>query len=151
MILKVQKILKTVKFFIGDVVNKNSINKILNQSIKDKKFISGFVNNAGIRQRKEFNNISKTELLNVLNTNFISVFVNMQLFSKYLIKTKMSGSIVNIGSIVGKNGFSELSGYASSKAALGGLNKSFAVEMAKHKIRSNIVSPIHRNFICKKF
>ena len=139
--LKKFKKFKNCKIFIGDVVNKNSINKILNQSIKDKKFISGFVNNAGIRQRKEFNNISKTELLNVLNTNFISVFVNMQLFSKYLIKTKMSGSIVNIGSIVGKNGFSELSWYASSKAALGGLNKSFAVEMAKHKIRSNIVSP----------
>ena len=30
----------------------------------------------------------------------------------------MSGSIVNIGSIVGKNGFSELSGYASTKSAL---------------------------------
>ena len=78
--------------------------------------------NNELDKEKEFNNISKTELLNVLNTNFISVFVNMQLFSKYLIKTKMSGSIVNIGSIVGKNGFSELSGYASSKAALGGLN-----------------------------
>ena len=99
------------------------------------------VNNAGIRQRKEFNNISKPELLNILNTNFISVFVNMQLFSKYLIKKKISGSIVNIGSIVGKNGFSELSGYASTKSALTGLNKSFAVEMAKHNIRSNIVSP----------
>jgi NAD(P)-dependent dehydrogenase (short-subunit alcohol dehydrogenase family) len=35
-----------------------------------------------------------------------------------------------VSSIVGKNGFSELSGYASSKTALIGLTKSFAVEMA---------------------
>ena len=139
--LKKFKNFKNCKIFIGDVRNKNLIKKILNQSIKDKRLISGFVNNAGIRQRKEFNNISQSELFNVLNTNFISVFVNMQLFSKYLIKKKLSGSIVNIGSIVGKNGFSELSGYASSKSALTGLNKSFAVEMAKYNIRSNIISP----------
>tara|TARA_A100001015_G_scaffold279979_1_gene341687 strand:- start:1683 stop:2417 length:735 start_codon:yes stop_codon:yes gene_type:complete len=139
--LKKFKNLKNCKIYIGDVINKNLINRILSQSIKDKRLISGFVNNAGIRQRKEFNNISKIDLLNVLNTNFVSVFVNMQLFSKYLIKKKISGSIVNIGSIVGKNGFSELSGYASSKTALSGLNKSFAVEMAKHNIRSNIISP----------
>ena len=38
----------------------------------------------------------------------------MQFFAKYL-KEKKSGSIVNIGSIVGVNGFKELVGYASSK------------------------------------
>lgn len=139
--LKKFRKLKNCKIFIGDVLNKNSITKILNQSVKDKRFISGFVNNAGIRQRKKFNNISKIDLLSVLNTNFVSVFMNMQLFSKYLIKKKLSGSIVNIGSIVGKNGFKELSGYASSKSALTGLNKSFAVEMARYNIRSNIISP----------
>ncbi len=86
--LKKFKNLKNCKIYIGDVINKNLINRILSQSIKDKRLISGFVNNAGIRQRKEFNNISKIDLLNVLNTNFVSVFVNMQLFSKYLIKKK---------------------------------------------------------------
>ena len=48
---------------------------------------------------------------------------------------------MNIGSIVGNNGFSELAGYASSKTALIGLTKSFAVEMAKNNIRANLVSP----------
>ena len=46
-------------------------------------------------------------------------------------------SIVNIGSIVGNNGFSELAGYASTKTALIGLTKCFAVEMAKNNIRAN--------------
>ena len=54
---------------------------------------------------------------------------------------KTKGSIVNIGSIVGNNGFSELSGYASTKTALIGLTKSFAVEMAKDNIRANLVNP----------
>ena len=49
--------------------------------------------------------------------------------------------MVNIGSIVGNNGFNELSGYTSSKTALIGLTKSFAVEMASLNIRANIISP----------
>ena len=58
-----------------------------------------------------------------------------------MIKARLKGSIVNLGSIVGQTGFSELAGYASTKSALVGLTKSFAVEMAKKKIRANIVSP----------
>ena len=60
--------------------------------------------------------------------------------SKYLGKNK-KGSIVNIGSIVGNNGFKELSGYASTKTALIGLTKSFAAEMALFNIRANIINP----------
>ena len=94
-----------------------------------------------MRQRIKFEKISKRNIQEVFETNFFSVFNLMQLFSKYLIKTNSKGSIVNIGSIVGQTGFSELAGYASTKSALIGLTKSFAVEMAKNKIRANIVSP----------
>ena len=38
---------------------------------------------------------------------------------------------MNLGSIVGVNGFVELSGYASTKQALEGLTKCLAVEFAK--------------------
>ena len=57
------------------------------------------------------------------------------------IENKLKGSIVNIGSIVGPTGFSELSGYASTKSALIGLTKSYAVEMSKKNIRANIINP----------
>ena len=51
----------------------------------------------------------------------------------YLIEKKAAGSIVNIGSIVGNNGFSELTGYASTKTALIGLTKSFATTIKERK------------------
>ena len=65
----------------------------------------------------------------------------MQIYSSYAIEKKISGSVVNIGSIVGEQGFSELTGYASTKTALIGLTKSFAVEMSKNNLRANIVNP----------
>jgi NAD(P)-dependent dehydrogenase (short-subunit alcohol dehydrogenase family) len=139
--LKKFKTIKNCKVFLGDVRNTAIIKKIIVQSKKDKRTINGLVNNAGERQRKKFNNISKKKLLNIFEINFFSVFENMQIYSNYLKKKKTNGSIVNIGSIVGNNGFPELSGYASTKTALIGLTKSFSVEMAKNNIRANLVNP----------
>ena len=133
--------MRSVKIFYGNVLNDKIIKKVINQSVKDKRLISGLVNNAGIRQRKKFNTISKKDIKEVFDINFFSVFNLMQIFSKYFIKFKIKGSIVNIGSIVGNIGFKELSGYASTKTALVGLTKSFASEMSKNNIRANLVSP----------
>ncbi len=133
--------LKNVKVYIGNVSNTKIIQRILKDSIKDKKIISGLVNNAGIRQRIKFNKISNKNLKDVFETNFFSIFNIMQVFTKYLLKKNLKGSIVNIGSIVGPAGFPELSGYASTKSALIGLTKSYAVEMSKKNIRANIINP----------
>ncbi len=139
--LKKFKNLKNCKIFLGDVTNNKIIKQLLKQSLKDKRIIHGFVNNAGQRQRKKFNSISQKDLKTLFDTNFFSIFENMQIFSNYLIKKRNSGSIVNVGSIVGQNGFSELSGYASTKTALIGLTKSFSKEMATHNIRANLINP----------
>lgn len=129
------------KIFLGDVRNKNLINKIFKYASTKKKYITGLVNNAGIRQRKNFINLNSKEIKEVFEVNFFSIFFIMQNFSKHVLKYKLKGSIVNVGSIVGQAGFSELTGYASTKMALTGLTKSFAIEMAKRKIRANIISP----------
>lgn len=133
--------IKNCKIFLGDITNSKILEKVFIQSKKDKRIITGFVNNAGARQRLNFKNITKSKLKVLFDNNFFSIFENMRIFSDYLIRKKISGSIVNIGSIVGNNGFSELAGYASTKTALTGLTKSFASEMAKRNIRANIINP----------
>ena len=129
------------KVFIGDVKNKNIFLKIIKQANKDKKKINGIVNNAGERQRIKFKKINQKKIKDLFDNNFFSIFQIMQIYSSYAIEKKISGSVVNIGSIVGEQGFSELTGYASTKTALIGLTKSFAVEMSKNNLRANIVNP----------
>ena len=69
------------------------------------------------------------------------LFYLTQLFSKNLIN-KLSGSVVNLASIVGQNGFNNLKiGYASTKGAIISLTKSLSLELAKYNIRVNSVSP----------
>lgn len=132
---------KNVKVFFGNVNSKNSIKKVFQFASKNKIIINKLVNNAGIRQRKDFLKIKDKDVKNIFETNFFSIFSLMQTFSKNLIKKKMGGSIVNIGSIVGPLGFSQLVGYASTKMALIGLTKSFAIEMSKYQIRANTINP----------
>lgn len=138
---KIKK-LNNSKIFYGDVKNMNIIKKILDDSIKKRRLVSGLVNNAGVRHREKFLNISEKDLRKTFETNFFSVFNITQIYLKYCLKNKIKSSIVNIGSIVGGNqGFSELSSYASSKGAIKSLTQSLAVEMAQYGIRVNLVNP----------
>ena len=129
------------RIYFGDVTNLNLINKIFNQSIKDKRIITGVVNNAAERQRSKFQDINLYKIKKLFDVNFFSVFEIMKIFYDYIKNKKTPSSIVNLGSIVGNLGFKHLAGYASTKTALLGLTKSFAVEMSKEKIRANLVNP----------
>lgn len=135
------KSFRNLKIINGNVNNLKLIKKIFNDSNKKNKIITGLVNNAGVRKRKSFLKINKKDISNVFGTNFFSIFYLMQIFSKNCIQKKLSGSIVNIGSIVGQNGFSELSSYGASKGALISLTKCVATEMSKNDIRVNCISP----------
>ena len=139
--LKFFKNLKNVKIFCGDVRNSSIFKKILRQSEIDKRPISGLVNNAGIRQRKKFSQITKKKIKEIFDINFFSVFEYSQMYVKYVKKYKISSSVVNIGSIVGETGFKELSGYSSTKGAIKSLTQCLALEYIKDKIRFNVVSP----------
>ena len=133
--------LKNTKIFYGDVRNAKILAKILKQSIKDKRLINGLVNNAGIRQRKEFLKISKKNLKEIFEINFFSIFQLIQIYIRYIKRFKISSSIVNVGSIVGETGFKDLSGYASTKGALKSLTKCLASEFSDDNIRFNQVNP----------
>ena len=81
---------KNISIINGDVKNIKLIKKIILNSNKNNRVITGLVNNAGIRHRKKFLDIKKDDLENVFQTNFFSIFQLMQLFSKNLIKKKIA-------------------------------------------------------------
>ena len=133
---------KKTKFFFGDVTDDNLIDKVFEFIKKNKIRLNGLINNAGIRYRKKFENISKKDLETVLENNFISPFLIIQKFYKNCDKSR-NCSIVNIGSIVGERGFDELSAYGASKSAINGLTKCLMVEFSNQykNIRINSVNP----------
>lgn len=130
---------KNLKVIYGDITNKSTLDKILDFQ-KKKFFINSIVNNAGIRFRKSFLKIKIDEYKKVFENNFYSIVSLTQEFTKLAVKNQKLISIVNISSIVGSRGFSELSAYASSKSALDAFMKCMAVEFPKN-IKINNVCP----------
>ena len=65
---------KNISIINGNVKNIELIKKIILNSNKNNRVITGLVNNAGIRHRKKFLDIKKNDLENVFQTNFFSIF-----------------------------------------------------------------------------
>ena len=135
---------KKYKIFVGDIKNPTVLRSVLKHSKKNKIKINCLVNNAGERQRENFLDLNKKKIFHIFENNFFChFFLTQKIISEFCKESKGSLSIVNIGSIVGIKGFSQLTGYASTKQALDAFTKSLAIEMAdlKKNIRINIVHP----------
>ena len=124
-----------------DLKNIENINKIFKDIFKKNSF-SFLINNVGIRARYPFTKIEDKKLIDVINTNFLSSFIITKEYIRNIKKNNsFQHSIVSITSIVGPQGFSDLSSYAASKGALEASMKSLAVEYGSKNIRINCVAP----------
>ena len=124
----------------GDVSDGNVVSQFISQTNNKFGVIDVLVNNAGMRFRKEFLDIGNDELDQVLNVNLKSVVSLCQKVLPHMVKNN-GGKIINMSSIAGTLGFSDLSGYVMSKAAIIGLTKSLAVEFAGKNIQINALAP----------
>jgi acetoacetyl-CoA reductase len=102
------------------------------------------VNNAGITRDHTMRNMAHTDWSAVIHANLDSVF-NM---SRQAIEPMMAqkwGRIINISSVNGSKGAYGQANYAAAKAGMHGLTKSLALEMARHGVTVNTVSPGYLN------
>lgn len=98
------------------------------------------VNNAGISLIKQINDTSPKEYDKVMNVNARAYFFCCREAIKGMLK-KHSGSIINISSVWGQAGASCEVAYSMSKAAVIGLTKALAQELAPSEITVNCVCP----------
>lgn len=124
----------------GDVSEPEVIKSFVSATIEKFSRIDILINNAGMRFRKEFLEISYEEWQQVMNVNVGSTFLLCQEVGRHMVAQKY-GKIINMASIVGTLGLSELTGYGASKGAIISLTKSLAIEWAPHNINVNVLAP----------
>lgn len=132
--------------FKGNVIVTNSklanfkSNESVARLLEELPDIDIWVNCAGINTIDELDNIKEEDFDNIMQVNVKAPFLIAKHLSKHMKKQK-SGKIVNIASIWGDKTISKRLSYTTSKSALIGMTKTLAVELAKHNIQVNTVSP----------
>ncbi|MCQ6268368.1 SDR family oxidoreductase [Fictibacillus sp. WQ 8-8] len=99
------------------------------------------INNAGVYPSQMLLDVTQEEWEKVLGLNLHAPFTLTKELAKQMILENVQGSIVNI---ISRSAFVPRLGsgsYAVSKAGLHMLTRSFALELAPHKIRVNSLSP----------
>lgn len=102
--------------------------------------IDVLVNNAGITRDTLLLKMKDEDLDTVLDVNLKGTFYMMRGVSRLMLR-KRQGHIINMSSVVGLMGNAGQVNYAASKAAVIGMTKSLARELASRKITVNAVAP----------
>lgn len=128
------------RIYKADVSDYNSIKEIFADATDFFGGVSVLVNNAGMAQQKLFTDITEQEFDRITAVNFKGVFNCCKCAVPFMVSQK-SGKIINVSSMWGVCGASCETVYSATKAAVIGLTKALARELAPSNIQVNCVAP----------
>jgi NAD(P)-dependent dehydrogenase (short-subunit alcohol dehydrogenase family) len=124
----------------ADVSRSDQVQAAVATALERWERIDVLVNNAGIDDETPFLEMEETTWDAVIATNLKGPFLMSQHVARSMRDTG-GGVILHNISIDGSGGDGTFASYNASKAALLGLNRTMALELAQHGIRVNGVSP----------
>lgn len=130
----------TAEIYTADVTDEVSVAALEAAVIARFGKVQILINNAGMNLRKKIHDYTLEEWMRVTNTNLTSVFLLCRAFIPHM-KGQGYGRIFNMTSIMAHVSLPERSAYSATKAALLGLTKALAMELAPDNITVVGISP----------
>jgi 3-oxoacyl-[acyl-carrier protein] reductase len=129
-----------LSFRACDLSRTSELAKFVSSLRKDIGPIYGLVNNAGIGTAGVLTMMPEDQIEALIRLNTLAPMI----MTKYVLRSMMverAGRIINMASIVASTGYSGLSAYSATKAALLGFTRSLAREVGSLDITVNAVAP----------
>jgi NAD(P)-dependent dehydrogenase (short-subunit alcohol dehydrogenase family) len=124
----------------SDVSNRESLQALLDHTLKAFGKVDILINCAGKIKREPTLTVSEETWDDIMNTNVTGTLRACQIFGKHMLE-RGSGKIINIASLNTFVSLKEVTAYACSKAAVGALTKSLAVEWSAQGVTVNAIAP----------
>jgi NAD(P)-dependent dehydrogenase (short-subunit alcohol dehydrogenase family) len=123
-----------------DIRHRSSIESLQQKVVESFRKVDILVNAAGITLKTPTLECSEEGWNNVIDINLNGTWRACQIFGKTMV-TQGFGKILNIASLTNFVAFSQVAAYGVSKAGVGALTKSLAIELAPHNICVNAIAP----------
>ena len=124
----------------SDVADRASLEGVLSETAAAFGKVDILVNSAGRTKRAPTIDFPEDDWTAIIDTNLTGTLRACQVFGKHMLERE-SGSIVNIASLSTFVALHEVAAYSASKAAVGSLTKSLAVEWSSRGVRVNAIAP----------
>jgi NAD(P)-dependent dehydrogenase (short-subunit alcohol dehydrogenase family) len=124
----------------SDVLDRASLQDLHDATLSFFGRIDILVNSAGITKRVPTVDCSEELWQSIMNVNLNGTLRACQIFGATMLQQK-KGRIINIASLSTFVAFREVAAYGASKAAVGALTRSLAVEWAPHGVCVNAIAP----------
>lgn len=130
---------KTLRVW-SDVSDRDSLQQLHDQTMAKFGRVDILVNSAGITKRLPTLACDEQVWRSIMNVNLNGTLRACQIFAKSMMQQRY-GRIINIASLSTFVAFHEVAAYGASKAAIGALTRSLAVEWADYGITVNAIAP----------
>ncbi len=124
----------------SDVRDRQSLDALLSAAVDAFGKVDILVNCAGITRRAPSIDFPEGAWNDILETNLTGTLRGCQVFGKHMLSHGY-GRIINIASLSTFVGLFEVAAYGASKAAVGALTKTLAVEWSRQGVLVNAIAP----------
>ncbi len=124
----------------SDVCDRSSLQEVCDRTLEAFGKVDILINCAGKTQRIPTLDFPEDVWDSIIETNLKGTLRGCQIFGRSMLE-RGYGRIINIGSMTTFRGFYEVAAYGASKAAVGSLTKSLAVEWSRHGVTVNAIAP----------
>ncbi len=124
----------------SDVADRATLQTLLDSTVKEFGKVDILINCAGKIKREPTLTVSEETWDDIMDTNLTGTLRACQIFGRHMLD-RGYGRIINIASLNTFVSLKEIAAYAASKAAVGALTRSLAVEWSAHGVNVNAIAP----------
>jgi NAD(P)-dependent dehydrogenase (short-subunit alcohol dehydrogenase family) len=124
----------------SDVTDRTSLEKVLDASVKAFGKVDILLNAAGRTKRSPTLDLPESEWNSIIETNLTGALRASQVFGRHMLG-RQYGRIIHIASLSTFVSLYEVAAYSASKAGIGALTKSLAIEWGGRGVTVNAIAP----------